>query len=151
MISLLYCYFIDKSSAFAIVDRVEMEQKNANLTSRCDQKTHCKTGSWMQSRLKAMNIFSTVSVPMYFVCVSLEEQVGHATQAEFFKHRRISLYVIITAMLLAWPWRTNIPTPYDKMTKRHRMRTPFILIVGQLFPNGGSTISHDLSNFCASM
>ena len=32
-----------------------------------------------------MNIFSTVSVPMYFVCASLEEQVGHATQAEFFK------------------------------------------------------------------
>ena len=42
-------------------------------------------------------------------------------------------------MLLAWPWRTNIPTPYGEMTKRHPMRTPFILLTGQLFWDGGST------------
>ena len=43
-------------------------------------------------------------------------------------------------MLLAWPWRTNIPTPYGKMTKRYPMRTPFILLTGHLFWDGGSTI-----------
>ena len=40
-------------------------------------------------QLLAMNMFHTVSFPMYLVYVSFKEQVGHATQAELFKHRRI--------------------------------------------------------------
>ena len=46
---------------------------------------------------------------------------------------------MLTAMTLAVPRRTNIPKSYGEMTKRHLMRTPFILLVGQLFPDGGST------------
>ena len=45
---------------------------------------------------------------------------------------------MLTAMTLAVPRRTNIPKSYGEMTKRHLMRTPFILLVGQLFPDGGS-------------
>ena len=43
-------------------------------------------------------------------------------------------------MLLAWPQRTNIPTLYGKMTKRYPLKTPFILLVGQPFSDGGSTV-----------
>ena len=46
---------------------------------------------------------------------------------------------MLTSMTLAVPRRTNIPKSYGEMTKRHPMRTPFILLVGQLFSDGGST------------
>ena len=39
-----------------------------------------------------MNIFSTaILFPMYFVCVSFKEQVGHVTQADLFNYRLIFL------------------------------------------------------------
>ena len=38
-----------------------------------------------------MYTFYTVSLANYFVCVSLKERVGYATQAELFKNRQIIL------------------------------------------------------------
>ena len=52
--------------------------KNANRSSSCNREKHCETVSSMQSTFITMNIFSTVSFATYFVCVSFEEQVGHA-------------------------------------------------------------------------
>ena len=37
----------------------------------------------MQSMLRTMNTFSNVSFADYFVCVSLKEQIGYATQADY--------------------------------------------------------------------
>ena len=42
-------------------------------------------------------------------------------------------------MTLALPRRTNKPTAYEEMTKRHPMRTPSILLTRQLFWYRGST------------